>query len=94
MPFAPDASLPGTIFQPVFVCHSHSSPFFWPLRRLAMPVAAPRGRKFDVAKPPSGSATMELRPIGSGATAQPTQVNAGGFAVASNSKTSIDSRLP
>src|SRR5262245_12621425 len=26
-PLAPDASLPGMIFQPSVVCHSHSSPF-------------------------------------------------------------------
>ena len=30
MPFAPAASLPGTFCQPLFVCHSHSSPFFSP----------------------------------------------------------------
>ena len=37
MPFAPDASLPGTIFHPLPVCHSHSSPFFSPACMLARP---------------------------------------------------------
>src|SRR5206468_531812 len=94
-PFAPAASLPGTFFQPLPVCHSHSSPLFSPaiifVRALGSP---PRARKFVPMKPPSGRATTEFRPIGSGATAHPIQVNAGGFERASTSKASIDSLLP
>src|SRR6266511_4124308 len=42
MPLAPDASLPGTIFQPVPVCHSQSSPLRSPACRLARPRGAAR----------------------------------------------------
>ena len=42
-----------------------------------MPCALPRGRKLVAMKPPSSSHRTELRPIGSGATAQPIQVNVG-----------------
>src|SRR5207237_5830019 len=58
------------------------------------PASALRARKFVAANPPSGSATTEFNPIGSGATAHPIQVKDGGFARASSSKTSIDSLLP
>ena len=36
-----------------------------------------RGRKFVVMKPPSGKPRTELRPMGSGATTQPSQVTTG-----------------
>src|SRR5437763_16761560 len=94
-PFAPADSLPGTIFHPVPVCHSHTSPLFSPAIILPRPAAsAPRGKKFVVTNPPSGRPTTEFNPIGSGATAHPIHVNAGGRDRASSSKTSIDSRVP
>src|ERR1700704_2298646 len=78
-PFGPAASLPGTFFQPLAVCHSHSSPLFSPAIILVRAAASwPRGEKFVVTKPPSGKPTTELRPIGSGATAHPVQVSTGG----------------
>src|SRR5713101_8446182 len=94
-PFGPADSLPGTIFHPVPVCHSHSSPLFSPAIILLRPAASElRGEKFVVTNPPSGRPTTEFRPIGSGATAQPIQVNVGGRERPSSSKTSIDSRVP
>ena len=54
----------------------------------------PAVRKLVAAKPPSGSATTELSVSGSGATAQPTHVSSGGFALPSTSNTSTDSRKP
>ena len=62
------------------------------LRRLAE--EAPRGRKLLAMKPPSGRPRTELRPIGSGATAQPIHVSTGVAPRVSTSNTSIDSRLP
>jgi hypothetical protein len=53
-----------------------------------------RGRKFVVMNPPSGSPRTEFKPIGSGATAQPSQVATGVSGLVSSSKTSIDSRAP
>ena len=44
--------------------------------------------------PPSGRPRTELRPIGSGAIAQPIQVRLGVAGRVSISNTSIDSRLP
>src|SRR4030081_795873 len=91
-PFGPADSLPGTIFHPVPVCHSHTSPLFSPAIILPRPAAAaPRGKKFGVTTPPSGRPTTAFNPIGSGATAHPIQVNVGGFGRVSSSKTSIDS---
>jgi hypothetical protein len=54
----------------------------------------PRARKLLAMNPPSGRPRTEFRPMGSAATAQPTQVSAGGVFPASTSNTSIDSRLP
>src|SRR6185369_10531873 len=98
-PLAPDASLPGTFAQPVFGCHSQTSPFRSPESTFAETpaVGAPdggRGSKFVAAKPPSGSATTALSPSGSGATTQPIHVTAGGAGPASIVNTSIDSRPP
>ena len=56
--------------------------------------SAMRGEKFVVTKPPSARPTTEFSPIGSGATAHPIHVKAGGLARPSSSKTSIDSRVP
>src|SRR5215468_2689333 len=94
-PFGPADSLPGTIFHPVDVCHSQTWPLFSPaIIRVRAAASLPRGEKFVVMNPPSLRPTTEFRPIGSGATAHPTQVNVGGFGRASNSKTSIDSLSP
>ena len=95
MPLAPAASLPGTFFHPEPVCHSHSSPFFSPssMRSRASGVML-RARKFVAMNPPSGRPRTELRPIGSGAMAQPIQVTAGVAGRVSISKTSTDSRVP
>ncbi len=95
MPFAPAASLPGSISQPLSVCHSQSSPFVSPPIMACIELPAPsRGRKFVVMKPPSGRPRTEFRPIGSGAMAQPIQVTAGISGRVSTSSTSIDSRAP
>ena len=95
MPLAPAASLPGTFFQPLPVCHSHSSPFFSPssMRSRASGEML-RARKLVAMKPPSGRPRTELRPMGSGAIAQPIQVRTGVAGRVSISNTSIDSRLP
>src|SRR5438094_6093624 len=94
-PFGPADSLPGTIFHPVVVCHSHTSPLFSPAIIRARAAASPfRGEKLLVMNPPSGRPTTEFKPIGSGATAHPIQVNVGGLGRASNSKTSIDALSP
>src|SRR5712692_4857342 len=95
-PFGPAASVPGTFFHPVPVCHSHTSPLLSPAIILprAAGSAGPRAWKFVVMKPPSGRPTTAFNHIGSGATAHPTHVNVGGLARASSSKTSIDSLLP
>src|SRR5205807_9948358 len=94
-PFGPADSLPGTIFHPVPVCHSQSSPLFSPaIIRVRAAASLPRGEKFVVMNPPSGRPATEFKPMGSGATAHPIQVNVGGLGRASNSKTSIDSLLP
>src|SRR5262245_61199210 len=94
-PFGPADSLPGTAFHPVAVCHSHASPLFSPaIIRVRAAASLPRGEKFVVMKPPSFRPTTEFKPMGSGATAHPIQVNVGGLCRASNSKTSIDSLSP
>src|SRR5437867_9853346 len=94
-PFGPADSLPGTIFHPVVVCHSHASPLFSPVIIRARAAASlPRGEKFVVMNPPSGRPTTEFKPIGSGATAHPIHVNVGCLGRPSNSKTSIDSLSP
>src|SRR6266849_5152804 len=95
-PFGPANSLPGTIFQPVLVCHSQTSPLVSPviIRARAPAASLPRGEKFVVINPPSARPTTEFKPIGSGATAHPIQVNVGALGRASNSKTSIDSLSP
>ncbi len=95
MPFAPEASLPGTFCHPLTVCHSHSSPFRWPAINCSRAAGVPpRARKFVAMNPPSGSARTELRPIGSGAIAQPVQVKVGVVDRVSTSNTSMDSRAP
>src|SRR6266446_4341834 len=79
-PFGPADSLPGTIFQPVLVCHSQTSPLFSPaIIRARAAASLPRGEKFEVINPPSAKPITEFKPIGSGATAHPIQVNVGGF---------------
>src|SRR5215472_8513213 len=88
-PFAPAVSLPGTLLQPFPVCHSHSSPLISPaiiLVREAL-AFAPRSEKLVATKPPPGSGTTELSPIGSGAMAQPIQVKTGVLPRASAWKT-------
>ena len=91
-PFAPAASLPGTFFHPVPVCHSQTSPLISPaIIRSRAAASVPRGKKLEVMNPPSDRPITEFRPSGSGATAQPIQVNTGALGRASNSKTSIDS---
>src|SRR5438046_6989612 len=91
-PFGPADSLPGTIFHPVVVCHSQTSPLFSPAIIRARAAASPfRGEKLLVMNPPSGRPTTEFKPIGSGATAHPIQFNVGGLCRESKSKTSIDS---
>src|SRR5678815_1781898 len=78
MPFGPANSVPGTFCHPVLVCHSHSSPLGSPfIMRVRTAASTPRAMKFVVTNPPSGNPTTEFRPIGSGATAQPTQVSVG-----------------
>src|SRR6516164_6913362 len=94
-PFGPADSLPGTIFQPLVVCHSQTSPLFSPaIIRVRAAASVPRGEKLVVINPPSARPTTEFKPIGLGATAHPTQVNVGGLGRASNSNTSIDSLSP
>src|SRR5579863_4719690 len=95
-PFGPANLLPGTIFHPVLVCHSQTSPLASPaIIRVRAPAASlPRGEKFVVINPPSARPTTEFKPIGSGATAHPIHVNAGGLERALSSKTSIDSLSP
>src|SRR5438309_6977162 len=94
-PFGPANSLPGTIFHPVLVCHSQTSPLFSPaIIRARAAASLPRGEKFVVINPPSARPTTEFKPIGSGAIAHPIQVNVGSFGRESNSNTSIDSLSP
>src|SRR6202049_4777052 len=77
-PFGPAASLPGTFFHPVSGCHSQTSPLISPaIIRSRAAASVPRGKKFVVINPPSDRPTTEFKPIGSGATAHPIQVNVG-----------------
>src|SRR5262249_25718827 len=56
------------IFHPLPVCHSQISPFFSPAIIFVRSAPGPlRAKKFVAAKPPSGSGTTSLSPIGSGA---------------------------
>src|SRR6516225_8323478 len=90
-PFGPADSLPGTIYHPVLVCHSQTSPLISPaiIRARAPAASLPRDKKFVVINPPSAKPTTEFKPIGSGATAHKIQVNVDGLGRASNSKPSI-----
>src|ERR1700704_4203929 len=77
-PFGPAASLPGTFFHPVPRGHFQTPPLISPaIIRSRGATSVPRGRKLVVINPPSDRPTTEFKPIGSGATAHPIQVNAG-----------------
>src|SRR6185369_2727810 len=93
MPFGRIASLSGTIFQPSDGCHSHSSPVLLPGRGAGVPGGL-RRLMLVTTMPPSGTGLTEFMFTVGGGTAQPTQVSEGGFAFASISKTSTDSRKP
>src|SRR5262245_1525336 len=94
MPLGPGDSLPVTILQPSFGCHSHTSPLFAPFWSAAATALPPRAAKLVVTKPPPGNGLTELRPCMPGTTAHPIHVTTGGLALPSISNTSIDSRLP